>query len=93
MCMCVLSRLSPVLLFVAPGMGTWQAPLSMDFPSKNTGVGCHAFFQLTQGSNPRLLCRLHWQEDSLSLSHWGSPYTHTHIFLKDLFRCLHFILI
>ena len=27
----------------------------------------------TQGSNPCLLCLLHWQADSLSLSHLGSP--------------------
>ena len=35
--------------------------------------GCHALLQgifLTQGSN---LCLLHWQEDSLPLSHQGSP--------------------
>ena len=28
---------------------------------------------LTQGSNPRLWCLLHWQADSLPLSHLGSP--------------------
>ena len=42
-------------------------------PSKNTGVGCHFIPQgifLTQGSNP---CLLHWQADSLPLSHLGSP--------------------
>ena len=35
-----------------------QAPLSMDSPSKNTGVGCHSLFQgifQTQGSNVGLL--------------------------------------
>ena len=39
-----------------------------DFPSKNTGVGCHFFLQgvfPTQGPNPHLL---HWQVDSLPLS-------------------------
>ena len=44
-----------------------------DFPGKNTGVGCHFLLQgifLTQGSNP---CLLHWQADSLPLSHLGSP--------------------
>ena len=42
-----------------------QALLSMGFPSKNTGVGCHFLLQgffPTQGSNPPLL---HWQTDSL----------------------------
>ena len=38
-----------------------QAPLSMGFSSKNTGVGCHSLLQgifLTQGLNPSLLyCR------------------------------------
>ena len=40
-----------------------------DFPGKNTGVGCHFLLQgifLTQGWNPGLL---HWQPDSLPLSH------------------------
>ena len=35
----------------------YQVPLSMDFPGKNTGVGCHFLLQgifLTQGSNPGL---------------------------------------
>ena len=40
------------------------------FPGKNAGAGCHFLPQgtlLTQGSNPYLLCLLHWQEDSLPL--------------------------
>ena len=44
-----------------------------DFPGKNTEVGCHFLPQglfLTQGLNPRLL---HWQVDSLLLSHQGGP--------------------
>ena len=43
------------------------------FPGKNTGVGWHFLLQevfLTQGSN---LVLLHWQVDSLPLSHLGSP--------------------
>ena len=47
-----------------------QVPLYMgDYPSKNTGIGCHFLLQgifATQGSN---LCPVHWQEDSLCLSH------------------------
>ena len=46
-----------------------------DSPGKNTGVGCHFFFQgifLIQGSNPCLLCLLQWQADILPLSHLGS---------------------
>ena len=43
---------------------------------KNTGVGYHCLLQgifPTQGLNPCLLCLLHWQTDSLLLSHLGSP--------------------
>ena len=48
-----------------------------DFPGKNTGVGCHFLLQgilLTQGSNP---CLLHWQVDSLPLSHQGGSFYNT----------------
>ena len=41
--------------------------------ARNTGAVCHFLLQgifLTQGSNPSLL---HWQADSLPLSHQGSP--------------------
>ena len=44
-----------------------------DSPGKNTGVGSHFFPQrifLTQESNPS---PLHWQADSLPLSHLESP--------------------
>ena len=44
-----------------------------DSPGKNTGMGCHFFLQeifLTQGLN---LHFLHWQVDSLPLSHLRSP--------------------
>ena len=44
-----------------------------DFPGKNAGVGHHFLLQgifLTQESN---LCLLHWQVNSLPLSHQASP--------------------
>ena len=47
-----------------------------DFPGKNTGVSCHFLLPgifPTQGSNPCLFCLLHWQADSLPLSHLRSP--------------------
>ena len=53
-----------------PGSCPW------DSPSKNTGVGCHALLQgifPTQGLNPRILCLLHWQVDSLPLVPPGKP--------------------
>ena len=45
------------------------------FSGKSTGVGCHFLLQgifPTQESNPHLL---HWQVDSLLLSHPGSPWS------------------
>ena len=53
-----------------------QPACPWDSPGKNTGVGCQALFQeisLTQGSNPWLLCLLHWQAGSLPLSLPGEP--------------------
>ena len=47
-----------------------RPPLSLNFPAKNNGVGCHFF--PTQGSNPRLLHLLRWQADPLLLHHLGS---------------------
>ena len=60
-----------------PGFSPLGHPISplWDSPSKNSGVGCHALLQgiiLTQGSNPSLLHLLHWQADSLPLSHLGN---------------------
>ena len=69
----VVSSLSHVQLFTIPWTVAHQDPLR-DVPGMNTGVGCHFLLQVifpTQGSNPRLL---HWQLDSLPLSHQRSPY-------------------
>ena len=68
----VVYSLSCVWLFT-PWTVAHKAPLSMRFPSKNTGMHCHFLLQglfLNQGSNP---CFLHWQVYSLPLSHQGSP--------------------
>ena len=46
-----------------------------DFPGKNAGLGCHFLLQgifPTQGSKLHLL---HWQVDSLPLSHQGRAFT------------------
>ena len=66
-----------------------QAPLSMDSPDKNTGVGCHALFQgifPTQGSNLGLL---HCRQILYRLSPQGSLYLLVNVlddcFLKALF--------
>ena len=73
---CVLSHFCcSVQIFVNP----WTVAHSSvhgDSPSKNTGVDCHALLQwvfLTQGSNPRILCLLHWQAGSLPLVPSGKP--------------------
>ena len=67
-CKCVLGGFSHVLLFVT--LST-RLLCPWDFPAKNTGVGCHAFFQgilPTQGSN---LCLLLLVNRSVSLSRWN----------------------
>ena len=71
LCMCVLS---PSVGFISETLRTvaFQAPLSMKFSRKKTRVGCHFLLQwifLTQGSKSHLL---HWQADSLPLSHLRS---------------------
>ena len=47
-----------------------------DSPDKNTKVGFHTLLQgifPTEGSNPCLLCLLHWQANSLALAPPGKP--------------------
>ena len=71
-CMCA-QLLSPAWLFVTQWTVAHQAPLSMGFPRQEYWsrwqFPTQGFFS-TQGSNP---CFLHWQVDSLPLSHLGSP--------------------
>ena len=65
--------LSHVQLFATSWTEAARLLCPWNFPDKNTGVGCHFLLQrifLTQGLNPRVL---HWQADSLPLSHLGSP--------------------
>ena len=65
--------LSHVGLFVTSWTVVCQDPLSIGFPGKSAGVGCQFLLQrifLTQGQNPYLL---HWQAESLPLSHQGGP--------------------
>ena len=50
--------------FVTPQTVASQAPVSMGFPGKNTGVGCHFLLQgdlPDAGIKPHLM---HWQVDS-----------------------------
>ena len=65
--------LSCVQLFVTPWNVPCQAPLSMGFPGKSTGVGGHFLLQgifPTQGPNSGLS---HCKQPFYHLSHQGSP--------------------
>ena len=72
----VLSRSSRVWLCWPYGLQPTRLLCPQVSPGQNTGVGGHALLQgifLTQGSNPRLLCLLHWQAGSLPLVPPGKP--------------------
>ena len=61
-----------VWFFATAWTAAHQAPLSMGFPGKNTGMGCH--FLLQGGSSwPRNRNHSCWQADSLLLSPWEVP--------------------
>ena len=70
--MLLLSRFSRVRLCATPWIVACQAPLSMDFPSKHTGVSCHFLLQGKlpdlgiEPESPALQANYH-------LSHQGSP--------------------
>ena len=58
----MLTFFSRVRLFVTPWIVACQGPLSMGFPSTNTGMGCHFLLEgmfLTQRLNQHLLPLLH----------------------------------
>ena len=68
--------LSSAQLFATLWTIARQAPLSMDFPGKKTGVACHALLQgifPTWGSNMQLLHIMHYQVGSLPLAPPGNP--------------------
>ena len=75
-CLCY-AVLSHVWLFATPWTGACQAPLSMGIlQARILEWGCHALLQgifPTQGSNPGLLCLLHWQVGSLLSEQPGKP--------------------
>ena len=92
----VFQLLSRVWVFVTTWTAPYQAPLSMGFPGKNTGVGWYFLLQgifLGQGSN---LSILHWQVDFfLPLSYQESPcliiflLIHMSVLYDRLFRHYH----
>ena len=79
-CKCVLSWVlscfSCVWLFVTPWTIAHQALLSVGFSRQQHWSGCNFLLQgifVTPGSNPCLLCLLHWQMGSLPLTPPGKP--------------------
>ena len=88
MCVCSVLPDSVTLWTVAR-----QAPLSMGFPGKNTGVGCHLLLQrvfLAQGLNPCFLLLLHWQAGSLPLVPPGKPVINTALEYSEFDHMLNF---
>ena len=72
LCICLHAQSCPTL--ATPWTGDWQAPLSMGFPRQEYWSGFpfpSPVDLLIQGSNLHLLHLLHWQADSLPLSHLG----------------------
>ena len=73
-----MKSLSRVRLFTTLWTVAHQAPLSMEFSQARILEWVAIFFSrgifLTQGLNPYLLHLLHWQVDSLLLSHLGRPW-------------------
>ena len=73
----VRESLSRIQLFSSSWTVTRQAPLSVGFLGQEywSGLPCPPpGGLLTQGVNLCLLCHLHWQTDSLPLSHLGRHY-------------------
>ena len=71
---CVLSHSDMCNSLPPHGLQPTRLLCIWNFQARNTRVGCHFLLQgifRTQGSNPRLLHLLHWQEDSLPLCHLG----------------------
>ena len=69
---CLVTK-SCLTLLQPHGLCLSRVPSPWYFPGKNTGVGNRSLLQgifPTQGWNS---CFLHWQADSLPLSHQGSP--------------------
>ena len=99
MCECVLSCSVMSNSVWSHGLEFSRLFCSWNFPGKNTEVGNHFFLQgifLTQGSNPCLLCLLHWQTISLPLAPPEKPQGHftatksSDVFIS-LLSSLHFL--
>ena len=69
---CVLSHFSSVHVIATPWTIVHQAPLSMEFYRSGFYFVLQGIFP-TQRSNLGIPRLLHWQADTLPLSHQGSP--------------------
>ena len=86
---CSVAQSCPTLLR-AQGLQPTRLLCPRNLPGKNNGVSCHFLLQEilpTQGSNLHLL---HWQMNSLALSHLGNSQTCLHVCVcaKSLQSCL-----
>ena len=82
------SSLNHVRFFCDPRDYNPPGSLPMGFPRQEYIVGCHFLLQgifPTQGSNPSFL---HWQADSLPLSHQGNQMEYKTCVLKNSFASL-----
>ena len=85
----VVSSLSCVWLSVTVWTVAPRLLCPWDFPGKSTGVDCHFLLQgifPIQGLN---LSHLHWQADSLPLSHQHNPTTFINLRLNFSFPVMH----
>ena len=70
--------LSHIQLFATPWTVVPQPPLSMEFPRKNTGVGCHFLLQvifLTQGLNVHLCVSCISRQILYHCATWEAPHS------------------
>ena len=75
-CVCAKLPQSCPTLCDSHGLQPFRPVYPWTSPGKNPRVGCHALLQgifQTQGSNPYLLCLLHWQVDSFTTSDTWKP--------------------
>ena len=80
----VLCAVAQSCLTVSPWTAARQTSLSMGFSRREYWSGLHTLLQgifPTQESNLSLLWLLHWQADSLPLSHQGSQCVYIYIYI------------
>ena len=83
-----MKSLSRVCLFVTPWTAAYQAPLSMGFSRKSTGVGCHRLLR-----NVLLLAIKKDKETEQYMSAWHitkiSVFLKKNFFFTNMFECVY----